>query len=389
MQTNNATFNEAEARQQLAMVRLRAVEHGRDALMASTVGVSAFVGTDGRVHDATGFNAAAVVVRELRLGDGAYACHAARATGRRWRCVALAVGGRWSARRCCAAGAGGRCGSRSRQSGGTVTRGEPVTATAGRVPGGRPGPRDHPDLQRGGEHPADRRPGPRAPCPAVDILVADDNSPDGTGAIADELAAADDHVHVLHRPGKQGLGAAYVAGFAWATEQGYDAVVEMDADGSHAPEELPALLDALRDADVVLGSRYVPGGNGGQLAAAPAAALPRRQPLHPDGAGHAVQGRDRRLPGVPDAGARQDRRRHGGVAGLLFQVELAWRAHRHGFRIAEVPITFAERERGASKMSSTIVREALRRVTVWGVQARRDALLGRLGRRPRQGSTWP
>ena len=95
----------------------------------------------------------------------------------------------------------------------------------------------------------------RRAVPAVDILIADDNSPDGTGGIADELAAADDHIHVLHRPGKQGLGAAYIAGFAWARDKGYDAVVEMDADGSHAPEELPQLLDALRDADVVLGSR--------------------------------------------------------------------------------------------------------------------------------------
>ena len=92
------------------------------------------------------------------------------------------------------------------------------------------------------------------------MLIADDNSPDGTGAIADELAAADPQVHVLHRAGKEGLGAAYMAGFAWAREHDYDAVVEMDADGSHAPEELPLLLDALAEADVVLGSRWVRGG---------------------------------------------------------------------------------------------------------------------------------
>ena len=191
---------------------------------------------------------------------------------------------------------------------------------------------------------------------------------------------------MLHRAGKQGLGAAYMAGFAWAKDKGYDAVVEMDADGSHAPEELPRLLDALRDADAVLGSRYVPGGIGAQLAAAPAAALPRRQPLHPDGAGHAVQGRDRRLPGVPDGGARR-RSTSSTVAsqGYSFQVELAWRAYQHGFRIAEVPITFTERERGASKMSGNIFKEQLLRVTVWGVQARQDALLGRLGRRAAAG----
>src|SRR5205823_14837542 len=100
----------------------------------------------------------------------------------------------------------------------------------------------------------------RTAVPQVDVLIADDNSPDGTGAIADELASADGQVHVLHRPGKQGLGAAYVAGFGWAREHGYEAVVEMDADGSHAPEQLHRLLDALRDADLVIGSRYVPGG---------------------------------------------------------------------------------------------------------------------------------
>ena len=96
--------------------------------------------------------------------------------------------------------------------------------------------------------------------PYVDILVLDDNSPDGTGEVADELAAADPQVHVLHRAGKQGLGAAYLAGFAWALDRGYDAAVEMDADGSHQPEQLPALLDAAEHADVVIGSRWVRGG---------------------------------------------------------------------------------------------------------------------------------
>ena len=100
----------------------------------------------------------------------------------------------------------------------------------------------------------------RRAVPGADLLIADDNSPDGTGAIADELAARDRHVHVLHRPGKQGLGAAYLAGFSWAREQEYDAVVEMDADGSHAPEQLPELLAAAREADLVLGSRWVHGG---------------------------------------------------------------------------------------------------------------------------------
>ena len=100
----------------------------------------------------------------------------------------------------------------------------------------------------------------RRATPAAHVLVADDNSPDGTGAVADRLAEADDHVHVLHRSAKNGLGAAYLAGFRWGTGRGYDVLVEMDADGSHRPEHLPAMLEALQDADVVIGSRWVPGG---------------------------------------------------------------------------------------------------------------------------------
>jgi dolichol-phosphate mannosyltransferase len=229
----------------------------------------------------------------------------------------------------------------------------------------------------------------RRAVPSVDILVADDNSPDGTGRIADELAAADDHIFVLHRPGKQGLGEAYKAGFAWARDKGYDVVVEMDADGSHAPEELTTLLDALRSADVVLGTRYVPGGS------------VHNWPLHRLALSRGGNLYIRMALGMPFKDATGGYRAYrmavldkidvGTVAsqGYSFQVELAWRAHKHGFRIAEVPITFTERERGASKMSTNIFREQLLRVTVWGVQARRDTLLNRLGKRPRQGSTWP
>ena len=101
----------------------------------------------------------------------------------------------------------------------------------------------------------------RAAVPEAHVLVADDNSPDGTGVLADDLMAADDHVHVLHRMGKEGLGAAYLAGFSWGLDAGYDVLVEMDADGNHQPEQLPLLLDGLRDADLVLGSRWVPGGS--------------------------------------------------------------------------------------------------------------------------------
>jgi dolichol-phosphate mannosyltransferase len=225
----------------------------------------------------------------------------------------------------------------------------------------------------------------RRAVPAAEALVVDDNSPDGTGAVADRLAAADPQVHVLHRTGKQGLGAAYVAGFGWARDAGFDAVVEMDADGSHAPEELPRLLDALRHADVVLGSRWVDGGavrnwpahrlllsRGGNLYTRLALGMPVRD---------ATGGyRAYRMPAL-------EKMEIGSVAsqGYCFQVDLAWRAHRLGLRVAEVPITFAERERGASKMSSAIVGEAMWRVAVWGVRARREELRRAL----RPPTRWP
>jgi dolichol-phosphate mannosyltransferase len=229
----------------------------------------------------------------------------------------------------------------------------------------------------------------RRAVPSVDILVADDNSPDGTGDIADELSAADAQIQVMHRAGKEGLGAAYVAGFAWAKDKGYDVVVEMDADGSHAPEELSTLLDALRDTDAVLGTRYIPGGSvhnwpmhrlalsrGGNIYIRMALGMPFR-----DATGGYRAYRMAVLDKIDvNTVASQ---------GYSFQVELAWRAYRHGFRIAEVPITFTERVRGDSKMSGNIFKEQLLRVTRWGLIARRDALLDKLGRRPKQNSTWP
>jgi dolichol-phosphate mannosyltransferase len=210
--------------------------------------------------------------------------------------------------------------------------------------------------------------------PDAHALVVDDGSPDGTGVLADELTAADGRVHVLHRAIKAGLGVAYVAGFRWALARGYDVVVEMDADGSHAPEDLPRLLGALRDdppgagADVVLGSRYVPGGRVVNWAW-------YRQWLSRGGNLYS-----RLALGVAIAdltgGFRAYRRRVledldlGTVAsqGYCFQVDLAWRSVRRGFTVVEVPIVFTERQLGHSKMTSAIVREALWRVTVWGVQ---------------------
>jgi dolichol-phosphate mannosyltransferase len=214
----------------------------------------------------------------------------------------------------------------------------------------------------------------RRSVPSAHVLVADDNSPDGTGELADRLARRDDHVHVLHRRGKQGLGAAYLAGFAWARQRGFDAVVEMDADGSHAPEDLPLLLAAARDADLVIGSRWT---RGARVLNWPW----RRLLLSRCGNLYA-----RWALGMPVADATGGYRVYRVAAlaridlasvcsqGYSFQVELSRLAHRAGLRIAEVPITFAERERGASKMSPVIVAEALWRVTAWAWQDRRSAL---------------
>jgi dolichol-phosphate mannosyltransferase len=212
--------------------------------------------------------------------------------------------------------------------------------------------------------------GVRSTSPHVDMLVIDDASPDGTGDLADGFAERDDHVHVLHRAGKGGLGAAYLAAFAWALEAGYDVIVEMDADGSHRPEDLPALLAASRDADLVLGTRWMPGGR--------TVNWPRRRQLLSRGGNRYA----RVLLGVPLRDITGGFRAYRAPAlralhlssvrseGYCFQVELALRAVEAGQRTMEVPITFVERRQGASKMSRGIVLEAMRRVTVWGLQRR-------------------
>jgi dolichol-phosphate mannosyltransferase len=206
--------------------------------------------------------------------------------------------------------------------------------------------------------------------PDSHALIVDDASPDGTGKIADAMAEADERVHVLHRARKNGLGAAYVAGFRWGLEHGYDVLVEMDADGSHAPEQLPRLLSALSSADVVLGSRWVSGGAvvnwpRRREALSRAANLYTRVALglglHDSTGGYRAYRREV-LERIDYAAATSQ--------GYCFQVDLAWRAVRAGFRVVEVPITFADRERGESKMSGDIVREALVRVTEWGVTHR-------------------
>lgn len=207
----------------------------------------------------------------------------------------------------------------------------------------------------------------RTSVPEAHILVADDNSPDGTGMIADGLAERDSQVHVMHRLGKEGLGAAYLAGFAWALQQGFDVVVEMDADGSHQPEQLPRLLDALRNADLVLGSRWIPGGRtenwpvSRQLISRGGTAYTRLalgMPIHDATGGYrAFRATTLRALDLHEVASQ----------GYCFQIDLAWRAVQRGLTVREVPITFVERTAGASKMSRRIVAEALWRVTIWGV----------------------
>ena len=219
----------------------------------------------------------------------------------------------------------------------------------------------------------------RTAVPAAHILVVDDGSPDGTGEIADKLAAADPHIHVLHRPGKSGLGTAYIAGFTWGLEHGYGVLVEHDADGSHDPADLPKMLTALEDADLVIGSRYVPGGT--------VVNWPRSREVLSRGAN--VYVRMMLGIGVHDATAGFRAYRAATLRaidlgqvesqGYCFQVDLTLRTAEQGFRIREVPITFTERARGASKMSRSVVLEALWRVAQWGTARR----LGRRPARPR------
>ncbi|KHL00338.1 polyprenol monophosphomannose synthase [Sinomonas humi] len=211
----------------------------------------------------------------------------------------------------------------------------------------------------------------RSAVPASDVLVADDNSPDGTGELADRIAAEDPQVHVMHRKGKEGLGAAYIAGFKWALERDYDVVVEMDADGSHQPEQLPRLLEAVEQgADLVIGSRWV---RGGTVVNWPV----YRQAISRTGSTYARLMLGLKIKDMT-AGYRAFRRTTlekldldaVESVGYGFQVDLAWRVARMGLKVAEVPVTFVERELGASKMSGNIVVEAMLNVTKWGLSDR-------------------
>jgi len=207
----------------------------------------------------------------------------------------------------------------------------------------------------------------REAVPDADLLVVDDNSPDGTGDLADKLAEKDPHVHVMHRTEKAGLGRAYVAGFTWALEGGYDLIVEMDADGSHRPEDLPKLLAAVDHADAVIGSRYVPGGT--------VVNWPKSREFLSKGAN--IYNRIMLGVRVRDAtgGFRVYRAATlrkidlNGIesAGYCFQIDMTLRVLQRGMEIKEMPITFVERERGVSKMSRTVIIESFTRVARWGI----------------------
>ena len=208
--------------------------------------------------------------------------------------------------------------------------------------------------------------GVRLAAPDAHVLVVDDGSPDGTGEWADSRATEDDHLHVMRRTAKQGLGAAYRAGFAWALDRDYDVVVEMDADGSHRPEDLPSVLEASADYDLVIGSRWVPGGR--------VVNWPAHRKFLSTSANRYV----RLVLGVPIKDATAGFRSYRTALlrtialdevesqGYCFQIDMAWRVIQAGGTVREVPITFVERDMGASKMSGSIIREALVKVTYWG-----------------------
>lgn len=221
----------------------------------------------------------------------------------------------------------------------------------------------------------------RTAVPSAEALVVDDNSPDGTGEIADRMAAADAQIHVLHRTGKEGLAAAYVAAFRWGLEKGYDVLVEMDADGSHRPEELPQLLAALQGADMVKGSRWVPGGKvvnwpksreylsrAGNLYTRILLGIPVRDIT---GGYNVFRAQTLRDIGLDNIAA----------AGYFFQTDMTIHTIESGHRVAEVPITFEERQYGESKLDGSIFVESLGRTTMWGLKRRRDQLVRLVGRR--------
>ncbi|MDY3128337.1 MAG: polyprenol monophosphomannose synthase [Corynebacterium sp.] len=214
-------------------------------------------------------------------------------------------------------------------------------------------------------------------CPEVHVLIVDDNSPDGTGELADKIAAENDYLHVLHREGKGGLLGAYIAGFEWGLERDYRVLCEMDADGSHAPEQLHLLLEEIdKGADLVIGSRYIPGG---ETVNWPASreylsrlgniyiSIALGAGLSDMTAGYRAFKREL-LESIDFADLSR--------AGYIFQVELAFEAVKNGWDVREVPITFTEREYGESKLDGSFVKSSLIEVTKWGIAHRKEQVTG-------------
>jgi dolichol-phosphate mannosyltransferase len=214
---------------------------------------------------------------------------------------------------------------------------------------------------------------------SVDVLVVDDSSPDGTGELADRLAAADSRVSVLHRSTKDGLGRAYLSGFAWGLEHDYEVLVEMDADGSHPVDSVGALIAAVRSGEthLAIGSRWIPGGT--------VIDWPTSRKALSKGANHYA----RLVLGIPVRDSTSGFRAYRAdllrslhlddvhSRGYCFQIDMTLRSVDGGARVVEVPIAFRERQHGASKMTGDIVGEAMLRVTLWGVRRRLRLLLGR------------
>jgi len=376
--SNNATFNETMSEQQLAFARVRAVEHDRYVVVAGTTGISAVIAPDGAELVRTDFFQPAYLDVPVRLKS-------TLTPATRWGAIVqwVLVG---------VAAAAVLAGIRHRRRAARLERSREQSPA--QIVDESQGERD--ESQRSdmtASKPSqrvlviiptynERENLPliyrrlRDSCPDVHLLIVDDGSPDGTGELADELVEADPvRTHVMHRTAKDGLGAAYLAGFAWGLSREYSVLVEMDADGSHAPEQLHRLLDAVdAGADLAIGSRYIEGGTvrnwpwqrwALSWTANTYARVALGVGIHDITAGYRAYRREvLQAIGLDAVDSR----------GYCFQIDLTWRTVRDGFVIVEVPITFTERELGVSKMSGSNISEALLKVTRWGVEGRLDRL---------------
>ena len=365
--SNNATFNKTMSEQQLAFAKVRAVEHDRYVVVAGTTGISAVIAPDGVELERTDFFQPAYLDAQVRLKSTLTPATRWGPTVQ-WVLVGIAAAAILAGirhRRRAARQVRPEPGARDERQRSDMTTSQPSQNVLVIIP--TYNERENLPLIH-------RR--LRDSCPDAHLLIVDDGSPDGTGELADELVAADPvRTHVMHRTAKDGLGAAYLAGFAWGLSRDYSVLVEMDADGSHAPEQLHRLLDAVdAGADLAIGSRYVQGGT--------VRNWPWRRWVLSWTAN--TYARVALGVGIHDitAGYRAYRREVLEAIGLdavdskgyCFQIDLTWRTVCDRFVIVEVPITFTERELGVSKMSGSNIREALFKVTRWGVQGRLEHL---------------